>query len=80
MHQLMANKHRPLTLNIDTNTIAAIKLLKNRTKSESTSAVIRAAIKRFDFDQPESPAKGSLLLTGAKYKLSFNLANASHQL
>lgn len=53
----MANKSTPLTINIDSETITAIEAFKERTQSESTSAIIRAAIERFDFDQLESPAK-----------------------
>lgn len=53
----MANKSTPLTINIDSETITAIEAFKERTQSASTSAIIRAAIERFDFDQLESPAK-----------------------
>lgn len=53
----MANKSTPLTINIDSETITAIEAFKERTQSESTSAIIRAAIERFDFDQLDTPAK-----------------------
>lgn len=53
----MANKSTPLTFSIDEDTITAIEAFKDRTQSESTSAIIRAAIERFDFDQLDSPAK-----------------------
>jgi predicted transcriptional regulator len=53
----MAQKTTPLTFNIDADTVAAIDAFKDRTHSESTSAIIRAAIERFDFDQLNAPAK-----------------------
>lgn len=51
----MTNKKKPITFNIDKDTISAIEAYKGRTHSVSTSAIIRAAIERFDFDHLDTP-------------------------
>jgi len=52
----MENKTTPLTFNIDLDTIAAIDMFKDRTNSESTSAIMRDAIERYNFDQTDTSA------------------------
>ena len=51
----MTNKKNPITFSIDKDTISAIEAYKGRTHSVSTSAIIRAAIERFDFDYLDTP-------------------------
>lgn len=53
----MSNKAKPITFSIDADTVAAIEAFKDRTNSVSTSAIIRAAIERFDFDQLDTSTK-----------------------
>jgi len=50
----MANKTKPITFSIDSETIEAIEAFKGRTNSESTSAIIRAAIERYDFEEMDT--------------------------
>tara|TARA_B110001450_G_C17522061_1_gene441002 strand:- start:137 stop:517 length:381 start_codon:yes stop_codon:yes gene_type:complete len=53
----MVSKTTPLSFNIDSDTIARIEAFKERTQSASTSAIIRTAIERYDFDQIDTSVK-----------------------
>ena len=47
----------PISFSIDSDTLDAVEAFNERTHYKSTSAIIRAAIERFDFESFDTPAK-----------------------